>query len=94
MNDKQKDIFIKAAQLGVACGLSSPVEWVVNADRSPFDWSDGLLDAFVEFYRGTASCPEEEEWLSELTVDNFNERIVKPHYEYYRKQWAEKHEVD
>lgn len=85
--------FIEAAQLGIACGLNSPVEWYVNASRalSYVDYkeisrkADELIDTFIEFYKGTAGCQEEEEWLFQLTRENFNERIVDPYYEECRR---------
>ena len=32
MTSEQKDIFISIAQMGVACGLDHPYEWLMNYD--------------------------------------------------------------
>lgn len=88
MDNNQKDIFIKAAQDGVACGLFHPIEWYVNATRM-LSWGhyetinekeDDLLDAFLSFWKNTAGCPEEQEWLDQLTPEQFIEQIVNPYY--------------
>jgi hypothetical protein len=98
MTVEQMETFIYTAQLGMACGLSHPLEWYVNhinhmMNMYPYDTvatkEKLLTEAFVEFYKNTAGSPEEDDWLNELTVGNFNERIVEPYYDYYRKQWSD-----
>lgn len=83
MTPEQQTTFIKAAQTGVALGLVHRFEWYTNAIRmlhhGPYDEVDAktkeIEDAFVEFEKGTASCPEEEEQLNNLNVDSYNDTV-------------------
>lgn len=78
MTDKQKTWFVHIMQIGIACGLSHPFEclenWLMHmTPMIPLDEvnekEEMALESFVEFYKGTASAPEEEERLKNLTVE-------------------------
>lgn len=94
MTEKQKDIIIEIFQTGMACGLNHPYEFFVNYIRSfmnflPYDdipkAEQDAYDAFIEFMKGTAGHPDEEEWLKTLDADKLNKRINS----WY--DWAKKH---
>jgi hypothetical protein len=81
MTSEQKDLFIKVAQMGVACGLAHPYEWYTNAlshyaptlaYAEQADFEGRLDDTFVAFMRGAASLPEEED----LTVRQFIQDVA------------------
>ena len=84
MTPEEQTTFIKAAQMGVACGLSHRYEWYVNAQRAIGHGAyseiipalDALLRAFLAFEKGTGCCPEESEELSQLTDDGFSELVI------------------
>jgi hypothetical protein len=67
MTPQQMQTFVQAAQAGIACGLSHPLEWFSNAYEmiSHGPWIDqassdiALTDAFVAFYRGTDCQPDD-----------------------------------
>jgi hypothetical protein len=64
MTNKQKDIFINIAQIGMACGLTHPYEWLENWDfhlsHIDLQWSaDAVYKSFLAFFKGTASFPED-----------------------------------
>ena len=77
MSSNQMDVFTKAAQMGVACGLFHPWAWYVNADRAlgfmPYDKQpqarQDLLDSFVMFWRGCGSHPDDP--CETATADDF-----------------------
>lgn len=79
MTQEQKEIFISYAQAGIACGLNHPVEWYVNGSRMinhmEYDKIGERLkeldDAFVAFYAGTASCPEEQEEIDKIGPSDY-----------------------
>ena len=83
MTPEQMQAFIEAAQVGMACGLEHPIEWYVNVTSGmwisamPYDnvpaYIERMLDAFVAFYRGTASCPEDP--VENLTREGFIEMV-------------------
>ena len=86
MNPEQMELFISAAQSGVCCGLQNPIEWYMNIvihAMNLYSYEDipemerKLTEAFTAFYKGAASCPEEEN----LTTDGFIEMVNK----YYDK---------
>lgn len=72
MNDEQMKTFIASAQMGIACGLSYPHEWMINSFRNLYHvpWKEiptreaNIEDAFLAFYRGTGSMPGDpvEKW--------------------------------
>jgi hypothetical protein len=66
MNEEEMKYFIGAAQMGMACGLSHPWEWLANAlrvDWMPFDqrpsFEDKTVNAFVKFWNGCGSHPND-----------------------------------
>ena len=66
MTENQKAIFIQVAQMGMACSLTHPWEWLANALRQdwlPFDKrqeiEESYIQSFIEFWRGCGSCPED-----------------------------------
>lgn len=80
----QMNIFINAAQLGIACGLYHPFEWLINADRAldhgPCDEvgkrQGELYNAFLAFMKGTAGSPEENEYLqNEFGMEEMFEQV-------------------
>lgn len=80
MTLEQAELFISAAQSGVCCGLQNPIEWYMNIvlhATNLYAYSDipemerKLTEAFTAFYKGAASCPEEEN----LTTDGFIEMV-------------------
>lgn len=83
MNDEQRKLFIGAASMGVACGLTHRYEWYINAIRAlghgPYvDIADGaqkLREAFHAFEQTTASCPEEDAELKAMTLDDFDKKV-------------------
>lgn len=84
MTSKQKDIFISIAQMGVACGLDHPYEWLMNYDlhapqlMSYTDVNKNMnraYDAFLAFFKGCGSYPEDpmETWDQKQMIDAINE---------------------
>jgi hypothetical protein len=83
MTPEQDRLVIEAAQLGLACGLTHPEEWYVNATShapSYMHYAEAevyeslLREAFVAFLQGTASCPGDP--METLTVQNFEGYIT------------------
>ena len=79
MTPEQAKVFVGVAQAGIACGLQHRYEWFYNGLRM---LSHGLyteinertaqiVDAFLAFEKGTASCPEEDEELAKLDYDGY-----------------------
>ncbi len=93
MTPEQQNYFIKAAQFGIACGLQHRYEWFVNANRALIhgDYSHieqeskNILDAFIAFERGTCGCPEDEQFLKNLTDTDFI-KLVNDFYANARRQ--------
>lgn len=85
MTPEQKDLFIAAASMGVACGLEHRYEWFVNAVRAlqhgPYNEINPkrteLEQAFVAFEKTTASCEPEEQELQSLNIGDFYMRVEK-----------------
>jgi hypothetical protein len=84
MTQEQKDVFISIAQMGVACGLDHPYEWLMNYDlHAPqlmayTDTNKNLnkvYDAFLAFFHGCGGCPEDpmETWSQDQMIDAINE---------------------
>lgn len=92
MTVEQMKIFISAAQMGIACGLTHRYEWLTNADRAlehgPYDQisshCDKLWDAFLAFEKGTAGCEEEEQSLDALTVKGLSD-MVRSYYNNWKR---------
>jgi hypothetical protein len=87
MTPDQKDLFIQAAQLGLACGLEHPFEWYANAERAMgMEYSKvdqyvaDLQAAFVTFYRDTGSAPNDpvESWTEKDFIQAVNGFYEKP----------------
>lgn len=80
---KLNNVFLKAAALGLCCGLSHRYEWYCNASRAlcigPYsEISENetiLLEAFTEFEKKLCSCPEEEEEYEKLDCRAFLNRV-------------------
>ncbi len=79
MTSEQKNIFISCAQMGIACGLFHPYEWLMNYDLhmralTPID-SEKVYGAFLEFFHGCGSCPEDpiETWTTDGMLDAIDE---------------------
>ena len=91
MTPEQMQAFVEAAQVGMALGLEHPLEWYVNVTSGmwisamPYDkvpaYVERMTDAFVAFYRGTASCPEDP--VENLTLEGLQDLI---HRHYARSQ--------
>lgn len=86
MTAEQSERFTGIAQMGVACGLDHPYEWLQNyllhmPNLAPYAevsrLSQEALEAFLAFFKGCASCPEEEAELEQLTADGLLERMGK-----------------
>lgn len=84
MTPEQKDIFVSIAQMGVACGLDHPYEWLMNYDMhagqlmSYKDVNDNMnkaYGAFVAFFNGCGSGPDDpmETWDQDQMIDAINE---------------------
>lgn len=88
MTDRERDLFISVAQMGWACGLEHPYEWLEQAlshyDMFPPGQIDEIESAFVSFFKGCAGYPTDpienmtKERLREL-VRNYYKRT--PNYE-------------
>ena len=80
---KLNDVFVKAATLGLCCGLNHRYEWYCNASRTLTHgpWSEIgkretiLLEAFTAFEKTLCSCPEEEEEYEKLDCRAFLNRV-------------------
>ena len=80
---KLNDVFVKAAILGLCCGLNHRYEWYCNASRAlihgPYteigERETVLLEAFTEFEKRLCSCPEEEEEYEKLDCRAFLNRV-------------------
>lgn len=92
LTEKQKTIFIEILRLGFACGLETIPECLDNylAHLDMFteyskmaDLRNEAIKAFAIFYRGSASCAEEDLEFASLT----DEQIVHRFY-----KWAEEEE--
>jgi len=66
MTPDEQEYFISAAQMGMACGLTHPWEWLVHSMRC--DWlsydvrpsiEQRYIDAFVAFWNGCDSHPDD-----------------------------------
>ena len=88
MTDKEKSTFIEIAQLGIACGLEHPFEWIENflyhgLQLHRFEDQHKLevnaVDAFVAFYKG---CDSYHGKYSHLTRESFMEMVN----EWYNRQ--------
>lgn len=85
MTPDEKDVFIAAASMGVACGLEHRYEWFVNAVRAlqhgRYDEinpkREGLERAFVAFEKTTAGGQHEEQELQSLNIGDFYMRVEK-----------------
>ena len=84
MTPEQKDAFISIAQMGVACGLDHPYEWLVNYEmHAPQLMAYTDVDknlriarrAFLEFFHGCGSCPDDpmETWTIDGMLDSIDE---------------------
>ena len=78
MTQEQKDLFISAATLGVACGLMHPIEWYMNYIRSLMNFAkyedipnlkEKMTEVFIEFYKMTGGGPGDP--IENLTIDGF-----------------------
>lgn len=83
MTPEQKDTFISIAQMGVACGLDHPYEWLVNYElHAPqlMAYTDAnknmnkAYDAFLAFFHDCGSCPDDpmETWTTDDMIDAIN----------------------
>lgn len=67
MTPEQLKLFVGAAQMGMACGLTHPWEWFSHALRTshilPHDdqkkFAQDTTDAFVAFWNGCGSHPDD-----------------------------------
>ena len=91
MTDKQRKDFIGIAQMGIACGLEHPYEWLGNylSHASMFEKYEDLprrynevKEAFVEFFKKCGSHPYDQVHNEDLTAEKLLDEIG--HY-YYRK---------
>ena len=79
MTPEQAKVFVGVAQAGIACGLSHRYEWFYNGLRmiqhGPYteipERTKDIVEAFIAFEKGTASCPEEDEELAKLDYDGY-----------------------
>lgn len=69
MTPNQQAKFIQIAQMGVACGLTTPEEWLLNYSLHQMNFEplaeiprnyELALEAYAAFWRGTASDPHEK----------------------------------
>jgi hypothetical protein len=83
MTSEQKDTFISIAQMGVACGLDHPYEWLMNYDlhapqlMSYADVNKNMskaYDAFLSFFHECGCGPGDpmETWTQEEMIDAIN----------------------
>lgn len=90
MTPEQEHTFVKVAQAGVACGLSHPYEWwenhVVHMADITGDY-DKVLDAFIAFFRGTESMPDDP--IANLTREEFITHV----YQWYGRKEEEKRDL-
>ena len=81
MTPDQMKIFIGAAQMGMACGLEHPWEWLANAERALVHgpWADlgkntiALHEAFLAWWHGCGSHPGD--YCETATVEQMIEEI-------------------
>lgn len=82
MTKQQMKIFVGASQMGIACGLNHPWEWLANAERalSIGPWHElnqrqhDLYDAFLAWWHGCGAGPGDpcETATVEQMVDEVN----------------------
>ena len=98
MTAEQKDLMLFVIRSGMACGLSDVDDCVLNYENHltqlyPYtdvpDKEKELYAALCEFYKGTASCPEEDAELAKLTPETseyfFARRVAARRAEYERR---------
>lgn len=88
MTPEQKSDFIATAQMGMACGLGHPWEWLSNAMRQ--DWmpfaerqayEDRIISAFLAFWQGCDSGPNDM-----VTVATVDDLFAEVHRWYHQKR--------
>lgn len=87
MTPEQKVTFITIAQMGMACGLTHPFEWLLNYTRSVDQFTpyekvpqaiESAEEAFIAFLRNTGAGPDDpaesldREGLSDLVTDYYD----------------------
>lgn len=86
LTQENKDYFISAARMGIACGLEHPYEWLMNVlmhSMNLFAYSEipqeetKYLNAFLAIYKSSPSCPEEERELRHMTRDEFYNHVCE-----------------
>ena len=87
MADDQRSLFVSIAQMGWACGLAHPYEWLMNYlvhalgfVDDPVQREKDAVEAFVAFFRGCESGPGDP--CRCLTPERLMENIGEW---YYRK---------
>lgn len=97
MTTEEMERFIKCAQLGIACGLWHPYEWLVNDNRTllqshPYgnfrQEESKLVGSFLAFFHGCKCHPDDE--IGELTASGLSDRINK----YYHREKEEVKDVE
>ena len=98
MTDEQRKLVISILQSGFACGMTHPFECFVNYTRflgqiTPIATleqdTQAAEAAFLEFWKGTACCPEEQAEFDALTVAGLYAKI-----DAWYKAASEQHQRD
>jgi hypothetical protein len=83
MDAEDCEVFCGAAATGIALELNHRYEWYTNALRmlSHGDYTKieengaKIQRAFLAFEKCTASCPEEEKELADMTSEDYSELV-------------------